>query len=337
MRHRLVLPVKYGFTGLILFLFSTVRAHAGVNSAMREQFHSGVNEVVNNILNGADSDIRTWTMAVALFLTAVTAFVYFWKFVQDGSALVDLLTLAVMFIFTLALTGAYITVVDTITGAFNGIASEMQRLALDDISPDFLSNFVENVLFKAISAPSVNITDGMNMIGTALMWEVCSAVLEVAIYLADVWIDVGTAVAKVTGILFIPLLVSPATRAIFDGWFKFFIGWGLAGIMLKVTSIITMVMIRASINAAGKFKNGHILDGVPDIITGENTISGVLQVTGDNINLLKDICVYSIIAAIMVFSCFIFAFMIGAGVGSTSQGLNNMAVRIARKAAKALL
>ncbi|HFW5273055.1 TPA: type IV secretion system protein [Salmonella enterica subsp. enterica serovar Bullbay] len=304
---------------------------------MRTEFNQGVNDVVNKILNGADSDIRSWTMAVALFLTAVTAFVYFWRFVENGGALLDLLTLAVMFIFTLTLMATYTTIMDTITGGFNGIANEMQRLALGDTTPDFFTSFVEDVVTKAISAPSVNFTDGMNMIGVALMWEVCTVILEVAIYLADVWINVGTAVAKVTGILFIPLLVSPATRAIFDGWFKFYIGWGLAGIVLKVTSIITMVMIRASVNSAGKFKDGNVLDGVADIITGDNTVKGVLQVTGDNINLLKDISAYSIIAAIMVFSCFIFAFMIGSGVGSTSQGLNNMAVKVAKKAAKALL
>lgn len=337
MLHRLFLSLINRITVVAVFLSVSFYASAGTGSAMRSQFHEGVNDVVNKILNGADSDIRTWTMGVALFLAAVTAFVYFWKFIESGGALLDLLTLAVMFIFTLALTGTYTTVVDTITGAFNGIASEMQRLALGDTSPDFFTSFVEDVVTKAIRSPSVDFTDGMNMIGVALMWEVCSAILEVAIYLADVWIDVGTAVAKVTGILFIPLLVAPATRAIFDGWFKFYIGWGLAGIVLKVTSIITMIMIRASINAAGKFKNGNILDGVPDIITGDSTVQGVLQVTGNNINLLKDICAYSIIAAIMVFSCFIFAFMIGAGVGSTSQGLNNMAVRIAKKAARALL
>lgn len=337
MLHRLSLSVINNMTVAVVFLFTPFYVLAGTGSAMRSQFHSGVNEVVNDILNGPDSDIRVWTMAVAIFLAVVTAFVYFWKFVQDGGALLDLLTLAVMFIFTLALTGAYTTVVDTISGAFSATANEMQRLALGDTSPDFFTNFVEDVVMKAIASPSVDFTDGMNMIGVALMWEVCSAVLEVAIYLADVWIDVGTAVAKVTGILFIPLLVAPATRSVFDGWFKFYIGWGLAGIVLKVTSIITMVMIRASINAAGKFKNGDILDGVPDIITGKDTVSGVLQITGDNINLLKDICAYSIIAAIMVFSCFIFAFMMGSGVGSTSQGLNNMAVRIAKKAAKSLL
>lgn len=337
MLHRLFLSVTNKITVAAVFLFVSFYASAGTSSNMRSQFHTGVNDVVNKILNGADSDIRSWTMAVALFLAAVTAFVYFWKFVENGSAVLELLTLAVMFIFTLTLVGTYTTVVDTISGAFAGIANEMQRLALGDTSPDFFTSFVEDVVTKAIASPSVDITDGMNMIGVALMWEVCSAVLEVAIYLADVWIDVGTAVAKVTGILFIPLLVSPATRAIFDGWFKFFIGWGLAGIVLKVTSIITMVMIRASINAAGQFQKGDVTDGIPDIITGNNTVAGVLQVTGDNINLLKDICAYSIIAAIMVFSCFIFAFMIGAGVGSTSQGLNNMAVKIAKKAAKALI
>ncbi|EPA0315791.1 type IV secretion system protein [Klebsiella aerogenes] len=337
MLHRFFLSVINKITVAAVFLSVSFYASAGTSSNMRSQFHTGVNDVVNKILNGADSDIRSWTMAVALFLAAVTAFVYFWKFVENGSAVLELLTLAVMFIFTLTLVGTYTTVVDTISGAFAGIANEMQRLALGDTSPDFFTSFVEDVVTKAISAPSVNFTDGMNMIGVALMWEVCSAVLEVAIYLADVWIDVGTAVAKVTGILFIPLLVSPATRAIFDGWFKFFIGWGLAGIVLKVTSIVTMVMIRASINAAGQFKAGGVTEAVPDIITGKNTVVGVLQVTGDNINLLKDICAYSIIAAIMVFSCFIFAFMIGAGVGSTSQGLNNMAVKIAKKAAKALI
>lgn len=337
MLHRLFLSVINKITVAAVFLSVSFYASAGTGSAMRSQFHTGVNDVVNKILNGADSDIRSWTMAVALFLAAVTAFVYFWKFVENGSAVLELLTLAVMFIFTLTLVGTYTTVVDTISGAFAGIASEMQRLALGDTSPDFFTSFVEDVVTKAIKSPSVDITDGMNMIGVALMWEVCSAILEIAIYLADVWIDVGTAVAKVTGILFIPLLVSPATRAIFDGWFKFFIGWGLAGIVLKVTSIVTMVMIRASINAAGQFKKGDVTDGIPDIITGNNTVAGVLQVTGDNINLLKDICAYSIIAAIMVFSCFIFAFMIGAGVGSTSQGLNNMAVKIAKKAAKALI
>ncbi|EFG0195170.1 TPA: hypothetical protein L2H11_003384 [Escherichia coli O25b:H4-ST131] len=316
---------------LFVVLFLSVSFYASAETAMRTNFQNGVSEMVNKILNSPDSDLRVWTIAASTFLAAVTAFVYFWRFVENGGALVDLFTLAIMFMLSMSLLASYSMVVDTITGAFYAISNELQRLALGNIKPSFLQNFVESVLTKAISAPSVDIFDGMNMVGMALLWEICSAILSVAIYLADVWIDVGTAIAKITGVMFIPFLVAPATRVIFDGWFKFYIGWGLAAVVLKITSIVVMIMIRASINSAGSFQ------GAGDVIASDGTVNGVLNITANNISLLRDICAYSVIAAIMVFSCFIFAYMIGSGVGSASQGLNNMAVKLAKKAAKALL
>lgn len=316
---------------LFVVLFLSVSFYASAETEMRTKFQNGVSEMVNKILNSPDSDLRAWTLAVSIFLTAVTAFVYFWRFVENGGALVDLFTLAIMFMITISLFASYSIVIDIITGAFRGISTELQRLALGNIEPSFLQNFVEGVLTKAISAPSVGIFDSMNMVSIAFLWEICSAILSVAIYLAEVWIDVGTAIAKVTGVLFIPFLVAPATRGIFDGWFKFYIGWGLAAVVLKITSIVVMIMIKVSINSAGGFQ------GAKDIIASDGTVDGVLNITSNNINLLRDICAYSVIAAIMVFSCFIFAYMIGSGVGSVSQGLNNMAVKLAKKAAKALL
>lgn len=81
-----------------------------------------------------------------------------------------------MFMLSMSLLASYSMVVDTITGAFYAISNTLQKLALGNIKPSFLQNFVEGVLTKAISAPSVDIFDGMNMVGMALLWEICSAI-----------------------------------------------------------------------------------------------------------------------------------------------------------------
>lgn len=67
---------------LFVVLFLSVSFYASAETAMRTNFQNGVSEMVNKILNSPDSDLRVWTIAASTFLAAVTAFVYFWRFVE---------------------------------------------------------------------------------------------------------------------------------------------------------------------------------------------------------------------------------------------------------------
>ncbi|AJB84471.1 TPA: type IV secretion system protein [Klebsiella pneumoniae] len=316
---------------ILIGIFAVFPAFA-LDNAVTQKIDANINEYVNAVLSSSGSDIYVFVMAVATFLMFVCAVGEIIKFIYGQADWVAIFTLIIVWFVTMALITSYGMVTDTVKYAFNELADTFQYLTIGSKDRMFLSNFIDRVINQAVQAPDVGFTDTIYMWAITIIWAVISLFLQVAFYLSDVYVTLGIALAQMIGVLFIPFLIAPWTRGIFDGWVRFMIGWGVCGIVLRLTCLLTMLVMKATINAAGDFQNPGTA-----LINSNYDVSAPLVVTDENLGLLIAIIVFGFISCVMIFSSFTFAKMLSSGVGDTGKAVNNTAKKLAAQAIKALI
>lgn len=309
---------KYWILFIILLIPVAVFA-AKSDSGLHVAFEAEVTTAINKILS--DSLIKTWSTSLAIFLTAVCLFIGLVKWARDGS-LLDVFITCILFIFFIALFPVYSVVVDTVYGACVQLGDSMYKAAIGDVTEDvILSSFI-----NAISLPTAGFFDAADVFIMSLLWYLAIAVLSLAVYFANIWLVVGLAISKVVGVLFLPFLIAPWTQRFFSNWVNFFMLWGVSAIFLKITSIITMVIMKASLNAVAVKKS------IADLVGSDFTAKGVVEMGTDNLLLVISLSAFVVIAALMIFGSFkLAAQCVGTGT-SAGAGLNNAAVLLAKKA-----
>ena len=312
----------------MMFAKSAFAANVVVSDLIDQE----VQNYVDAIFDASGSDIF-------LFVTAILTFLFFMclvgeivKFINGNADWIAILTLVILYISTTALIASYGPFTHVIKGVFEDLCGEFQYLIIGSRDKMFLSDFIDKVIKKAVQAPDVGFTDSIFMWGVTLVWGVVSLLLQVAFYLADTYVTLGYALARVVGVLFVPFLIAPWTRPIFDGWVKFFVGFGICGILLRLTCILAMLVMKATINAAGKLENP-----ASALINSNYDVKAPLVVADNNISLLLAIIAFGVISCVMVFSSFGFAKTLASGVGSASNAATNMAKSAAVKAMAALI
>lgn len=319
-----------------LMLFPSVLLFAqpalAVSNSFTTELDKSVNDALDSVLSSNGSDIFLMVSALATFILFICIVKEISSFVMGRLDVVSLLTTVFLYIAAIAMLGAYGTFTNVIKGGFTDIADVYQNLIIGNSDKMFLSDFIDRVLNKAIQTPDVGLTDTIFMWAVTIIWAVVSLFLQIAFYLADVYVTLGYALARLVGVIFIPFLIANWTRPIFDGWVKFFIGWGICGLLLRLTCILSMLVMKSAINTAGSLKNPG-----SEYISSGYDVTAPLVVTADNIYALIAIIVFSIISCVMIFSSFSFAKMLCSGVGSASNAATGAAKNLAVKAAAALL
>lgn len=303
-----------------------------VSNSFTTELDKSVNDALDSVLSSNGSDIFLMVSALATFILFICIVKEISSFVMGRLDVVSLLTTVFLYIAAIAMLGAYGTFTNVIKGGFTDIADVYQNLIIGNSDKMFLSDFIDRVLNKAIQTPDVGLTDTIFMWAVTIIWAVVSLFLQIAFYLADVYVTLGYALARLVGVIFIPFLIANWTRPIFDGWVKFFIGWGICGLLLRLTCILSMLVMKSAINTAGSLKNPG-----SEYISSGYDVTAPLVVTADNIYALIAIIVFSIISCVMIFSSFSFAKMLCSGVGSASNAATGAAKNLAVKAAAALL
>ncbi|NIH07056.1 hypothetical protein [Providencia rettgeri] len=302
---------------LPVFAFAAEQA----GQLLQVAFDSEVKIAIDKILN--DSVVKNWSMALATFLTVVCLFFGIVDWVREGSLLKVFVTV-ILFIVFIGIFPIYGSIVDTVFNACKALGDSMYKAAIGNVTEDV---FVESFI-NAIKLPTAGFFDAFDVFFMAIIWYVAIAVLELAVYFAEIWLIVGLAIAKVIGVLFLPFLIAERTQSLFSNWCKFFMVWGVSAIFLKVTSIVTLVMMKASLNAVATKKN------VAKLVNDNNfTVDSVVTMTTDNVLLIISLGAFVIIAALMIFGSFKLAVQcVGDAGSSAGSSLNNGATQVARMA-----
>lgn len=310
------------FVGLLFcFLMPLVfiqPAEAALSDTMRGIFDGALSDFVNGIMGDTGNAIYSWSWMMFLALAFLMIVIEVVKFIFEGVNAASNLEALIYFFTTLALMGSYNAFTEAIWGVGVGLSNGYQEYLVGNTDNFFLSQWLNKAL-GAVVLDDLDIFDTIKLIMYAGQWTIVCALLDLVFWLAALWAEFGYALAKVTGLIFIPFLLLPATRPLFDGWFKFFCGFVFLLIILKATMVVCAICIKAVLESIGVSFSGDYGDPVQ-----------VVQIAKDNMYVLADVSAMMLIAVLFILSSFAFASMIAGGVGNLSGGLGkaaNMAIR----------
>ena len=126
----------------------------------------------------------------------------------------------------------------------------------------------------------------------------------------------GYALAKMIGLIFIPFIIHPLTRSSFNAWLRFFVGFVILSVLLRMTTILLALLIKAQLSSVVDFDSNWQPIGAVTLKAGSPFMTS---------------CVATGFVGIMfVLSSFSFANQLGSGVGSGAGNINKAIAKFAK-------
>jgi hypothetical protein len=280
---------------LLLFVQS---AHAGFMDIVQDGYNLFLDNIATKITSAITStnitnDVNILWAFFAVFLVIWTMFTYAF----GKGTLLDLLTAAILIMITKILMGEFDVLTKVIWEAANGFASDIQVGLLGNgdlfFAPQYIADkFLTTVWNKAFPPASVGsvvsgtwglVTNGievyMNWIVTILM-AILAIILSILAYISVIWAYWGYAIAKLIGLLFIPFLMYERLAWLFDGWLRFFFGFVVYAIVVRINISLVMVALSSYTDIEVKGMTGGVaLGSIPATIVEMTTLL-VFTLTG---------------------------------------------------------
>ncbi|RMN13522.1 hypothetical protein ALQ65_200077 [Pseudomonas syringae pv. coriandricola] len=301
---------------MIIFCLPLVimpKAEAALSDSMRGIFSGELKNFVTGMMEPGNS-VNNFAWMVFSAFSVMLLIVEVAKFIWQGNQTESHLIALCMFFVTFMIMGGYDEFTSAIWGIAVGVSDGYQEQLVGNTDNFFLSQWMHKV-FAAVVVEDLDMWDSIKLLSYNLIWMVAGVILDGVAYLAAMWADFGYAVAKVVGFIFIPCLLLPATRSLFDGWFKFFTGFGFLLIVLKATLVVAAIALKAIVGTLGVKYSGGGFAGEPSAV----------DIGTDQMYLLVDAGAMLGIAALFVLSSFAFAGSLAGGLGNLSGGLGTAA------------
>ena len=295
-------------------------ADAALSGSMRGIFAGDLKEFVSGIMNGADNPVSRFAWMIFAAFAFILGVIEVCKFIWQGNQTESHLIAVCMFFITFMIMGSYDGFTEGIWGIAVGISNGYQEQLVGNTDNFFLSQWMHKV-FAAVVVEDLSIWDSFKLVMYVGSWTAAGILLDSVAYLAAMWADFGYAVGKVVGFVFIPCLLLPATRSLFDGWFKFFTGFGFLLIVLKATMVVAAIAVKSIIGSLGVKYTGGGFAGEPTAV----------NIGVDQMYLLVDASAMLLVAILFVLSSFAFASALAGGLGNLSGGLGTAASLAVRK------
>jgi len=191
-------------------------------------------------------------------------------------------------------------------GMAEGLGADIQYIAVGNRDVFFLPNWSMK-MFDLIKTEDVDIWDSLVVIILGIVWYIISALLNLVLIISSFFAMFGYALAKITGVFFIPFILFQGTRNYFDGWVRFFIGFVILAIILRINAVIIAILVKAQCSSVIGNSLGFELPTEPIYIS----LSGQ---TGST--LLNNLIFSGVVGIFFVLSSFSFASTLAAGSGS---------------------
>jgi len=124
-------------------------------------------------------------------------------------------------------------------------ASEIPTAPPSQVAPTgLLGGMVNGVGEFFSSAVDTVATLGFTFFGVLVLFALVIPmwILNIVIFIGTAWAIWGFALAKLIGLFFIPFLLIEKLAPLFDGWFRFLIGFLVYGIIVKVNGALAVLM-----------------------------------------------------------------------------------------------
>ena len=228
------------------------------SNTFRDVFSQSITRFVDMLIN--NGDISWFATAILVVLLVILYFTEVAKFMLTGIDKESIIQSTIMVFATLLIIASYQLLFDNLHVLFDEIGLSIQEAATGKRDPFYLFNWVTYSLTtmynEDVSFWSMPVGDVIY----AGLWYLVAIALQLVMFLISSWAVWTLSLAKILGVLFIPLLIHPSTRNLFDGWFKFTLGSLMLLIVLRTTGAISALAIQAQFQSIGLMVCGDALN-----------------------------------------------------------------------------
>ncbi|MFA1563023.1 type IV secretion system protein [Aliivibrio fischeri] len=277
------------------------------SNTFRDVFSHSIVRFVDTLITSGE--VAHFALSLTIVLVVILYFSEVAKFMLKGID-IDSITHSTLMVFaTLLIIASYQTLFDNANAFFDEIGLSIQESATGARDPFFLFNWVTHA-FNSMYGEDVSFF--MMPVGDVIyagLWYLVALVLQIMMFAISSWAVWSLALAKILGILFVPLLIHPTTRSVFDGWFKFTLGSFMLLIVLRATGALSALAIQAQFQSIGLMMCGDALNFA--------TCSGTDRVT--NTSMMSTDAADLIVTGIMAI------LLIGSSMGLTATLIGGLA------------
>jgi len=297
--------IKFFLLIILMMLFTNVAYAAATSSdILTSSFLTELSDFIKKVLH--DSAIKKFVdqiMVAFLFFMIVWEIIFFLYSGLDWSRIFEKVMWGSAAFLILSF---YDPMTSAMWGMAEGLGADIQYIAVGNRDVFFLPNWSMK-MFDLIKTEDVDIWDSLVVIILGIVWYIISALLNLVLIISSFFAMFGYALAKITGVFFIPFILFQGTRNYFDGWVRFFIGFVILAIILRINAVIIAILVKAQCSSVIGNSLGFELPTEPIYIS----LSGQ---TGST--LLNNLIFSGVVGIFFVLSSFSFASTLAAGSGS---------------------
>ena len=214
-----------------------------------ELFRDNVDDEVTDLLADDDniiSRLRTIVIRVLYFLLLFWVIV---DFIMNGFSAEKTLNGVLMGFLVALLNETYLIWTDGIYFFFEAGALGIQESVTGTSSKYFLSTYIRN-MWDEIDFESVSILDGAYLLFTFFIFAIVKTLLLIVVYISEIWAVWGFSFAKLIGPLFIPFIIFPSTRPMFDKWLALLVSFCVFTFVVRVIGVLFAIFTSSMLNTS---------------------------------------------------------------------------------------
>lgn len=269
-------------------------------------FLTTVNSFISSILNG-NNDIKWFSLAwlTVLIVLAITSESI--HFVSKGFDVERVLTCCILIMTATFLNTNFIQPMDVIWQSADAISLGFLEAITGNRDPLYLTKWLNASLYRiVVDDPSI-LVDSWWTIFMAIIWNIATLLIGFLMYLVGVWATWGFVLSKLLAILFIPCMVYEPTRGFFDAYIKFFLGFVMLLIVMRITGSIAAITLQSQFQSIGLLCTSF----VGCALRGGTRLDPTAQL---------EMVITCLISSLLVASSFKFAYQLSNSCGSASGG-----------------
>lgn len=269
-------------------------------------FTDTIDQFITDILNG-NNDISWFSWAWLMVLIVLSVTNEFTNFVNKGLDVERVLICCILIMTATFLNAHFIVPLNIIWQSADAMSLGFLEGVTGNRDPLYLTKWLNASLYRiVVDDPSIWLNGG-SVIFMAILWNVAILLIGFVMYLVGVWATWGFVLSKLLAMLFIPCLVFEPMRGFFDAYIKFFLGFIILLIVMRITGSIAALTIHAQFQSLGLLCSSF----VSCAIRGGTEIDPTAQL---------EMIITCFICSLLVASSFKFAYQLSNSCGSASGG-----------------
>lgn len=221
----------FGLILSLLFLSDTTVAQeiGRADIALNTTIANFVQTVMTDSTSEFYQFVRAMMLGLAFIGLAWHMIMWATKSIEDAELVIYVLTSIIIF----TVYANYNTAISEFWSWSDSIGIGIQEAAVGTSDTLFIGTKI-NEAINMFFLKDVSLWDGFNAVMTMVLFKLISLVLSVVVFIISVWSIWGYAFAKITGLIFLPLLFLPITRGFFDKWFQILLGFWFFNMFAKI-------------------------------------------------------------------------------------------------------